>query len=97
MESGGAAARPRTTSRGSSDPSAPSGRRRIPVRRLLIGALVLVVIGAAATLFGWNIESWFRHIWDTITTIPIANLIGALLLVTLQTTMVGYSWFSIRR
>jgi uncharacterized membrane protein YbhN (UPF0104 family) len=63
----------------------------------LIGALVLLVIGAAATLFGWSIESWFRHIWDTITTIPAANLVGALLLVTLQTTMVGYSWFSILR
>jgi uncharacterized membrane protein YbhN (UPF0104 family) len=67
----------------------------VPVRRLLIGALVLVVIGAAATLFGWNIEAWFRHIWNTITTIPIASLIGALVLITLQTTMVGTSWYSI--
>lgn len=67
------------------------------VRRILIGALVLVVIGAAATLFGWNIQSWFRHIWDTITTIPLASLLGALALITLQTTMVGLSWYSILR
>jgi uncharacterized membrane protein YbhN (UPF0104 family) len=65
------------------------------VRRILVGALVLVVIGAAATLFGWNIEAWFRHIWDTITTIPLASLLGALALITLQTTMVGLSWYSI--
>jgi uncharacterized membrane protein YbhN (UPF0104 family) len=66
-------------------------------RKLLIGAIVLVVIGAAATLFGWNIESWFRHIWDTVTSLPVANLIGAIVLVTLQTTMVGYAWYSILR
>ena len=78
-------------------PAATASSKRVPVRRLLIGALVLVVIGSAATLFGWNIEAWFRHIWDTITTIPIASLVGALLLITLQTTMVGTSWYSILR
>jgi uncharacterized membrane protein YbhN (UPF0104 family) len=67
------------------------------VRRILIGALILVAIGAGATLFGWNIESWFEHIWSTITTLPIANLLGAIVLVTLQTTLVGYSWHSILR
>jgi uncharacterized membrane protein YbhN (UPF0104 family) len=67
------------------------------MRRLLIGGLVIVVIGAGATLFGWSIESWFRHIWDTVTTIPIANLLGGIALVTLQTTMVGYAWYSVLR
>jgi uncharacterized membrane protein YbhN (UPF0104 family) len=67
------------------------------LKRILIGALVLVVIGAAATLFGWNIEAWFRHIWETITTIPLGSLLGALALITLQTTMVGFSWYSILR
>jgi uncharacterized membrane protein YbhN (UPF0104 family) len=67
------------------------------VRRILVGGLVLVVIGAGATLFGWNIEAWFRHIWDTITTIPIGSLIGALVLITLQTTMVAYAWYSVLR
>lgn len=78
-------------------PAAASGGKRVPVRRLLIGALVLVVLGAGATLFGWDIESWFRHIWDTITGLPLGSLLGALALVTLQTTMVGYSWYSILR
>jgi uncharacterized membrane protein YbhN (UPF0104 family) len=66
-------------------------------RHLLIGALVLVVLGAGATLFGWNIEAWFRHIWDTVTGLPVANLIGAIVLVTLQTTLVASSWYAILR
>ena len=63
----------------------------------MIGALVLVALGAGATLFGWNIEAWFEHIWNTITTLPVASLIGAILLVTGQTTLVAYSWHSILR
>jgi uncharacterized membrane protein YbhN (UPF0104 family) len=60
-------------------------------------ALVLVVFGAGATLFGWNIEAWLRHIWNTITGLPLASLLGAIALVTLQTTLVAYSWHSILR
>lgn len=71
--------------------------RRARVRRISIGALLLVALGAGATLFGWDIQAWFRHIWDTITSLPIGSLIGAILLVTLQTTLVAYSWYSILR
>lgn len=71
--------------------------KHVHTRRILIGALILVVLGAGATLFGWNIEAWFRHIWNTITTIPLGSLIGAIVLITLQTTLVGYSWYSILR
>ena len=67
------------------------------MRRILVGALILVVFGAAATLLGWDIEAWFRHIWDTITTIPLGSLLGALALITLQTTMVAYAWYSVLR
>jgi uncharacterized membrane protein YbhN (UPF0104 family) len=67
------------------------------VRRILIGGLVLVVLGAGATLFGWDVQSWCEHIWHTITSLPIANLLGAIALVTLQTTLVAYSWHSILR
>ena len=67
------------------------------MRRILIGVLVIVVIGAGATLFGWDIEAWFRHIWDTITSLPLASLLGAIVLITLQTSMVALSWHSILR
>lgn len=80
---------------GQHDHAAPERSKR--VRRLLIGALALVVLGAGASLFGWNIQSWFEHIWNTITALPIGSLIGAIVLVTLQTTLVAYSWHSILR
>jgi uncharacterized membrane protein YbhN (UPF0104 family) len=83
--------------RPSDRPATASTGARAPARRLLIGALVLIVLGAGATLFGWNVEAWFRHIWDTITSLPLGSLLGALALVTLQTTMVGYAWYSILR
>lgn len=67
------------------------------VRRLAIGALVLVVLGAGATLFGWNVQGWFEHIWRTITGLPIGSLLAAIALVTLQTTLVAYAWHSILR
>ncbi len=67
------------------------------MKRILVGVLVLVVLGAGATLFGWNIEAWFEHIWNTIKALPVASLIGAIVLVTLQTTLVAYSWHSILR
>ena len=67
------------------------------MRRIAIGVLIVLVLGAGATLFGWNVEAWFRHIWNTITTIPLGSLLGAIALVTLQTALVGYSWHSILR
>jgi uncharacterized membrane protein YbhN (UPF0104 family) len=70
---------------------------RVHVRRILIGILLLVVLAAGATLFGWNIEAWFQHIWNTLTGLPIGSLLAAIVLVTLQTTLVAYSWHSILR
>jgi len=70
---------------------------RIHPRRLLIFALVIVVIGAAAVLFGWDISGWFKHVWKTITSIPLGDLIAAVVLVTVQTTTTAYAWYSILR
>lgn len=72
-------------------------RGRIHPMRLLIGALVIVVVGAAATLAGWDITGWLKHIWDTITSIPIGYVIAAIVLITLQTTATAYAWYSILR
>jgi len=63
----------------------------------LIGALVIVVIGAAATLFGWDISGWFKHIWNTITTISVGYLLAAIVLITLQPTTTAFAWYSILR
>ncbi len=77
--------------------AAPSAHGRIHTRRLLIGALVLVVIGAAANLLGWDIGGWFTELWNTITSISLAALLGGIALITLQTSATAYAWYSILR
>jgi uncharacterized membrane protein YbhN (UPF0104 family) len=72
-------------------------RGQIHLRRLLIFGLVIVVIGAAAVLFGWDISGWFKHLWDTVTSISTGYLIAAVVLVTLQTTTTAYAWYAILR
>jgi uncharacterized membrane protein YbhN (UPF0104 family) len=70
---------------------------RVHVRRLLIVALVIVVIGAAASLFGWDISGWFKHLWNTITSISAGYVLAAFVLVTVQTTTTAFAWYSILR
>jgi uncharacterized membrane protein YbhN (UPF0104 family) len=74
------------------------GRRiRFHPHRILIVALVIVVIGAAATLFGWDISGWFKTLWHAVTAISIGYLLAGIALITLQTTMTAYAWYSILR
>ncbi len=70
---------------------------RLHLRRILIGALVIVVIGAAATMFGWDLSAWLEETWNTITGISAGYLIAALALITLQTTTTAFGWYSILR
>src|SRR5271163_2698647 len=72
-------------------------RERLHLHRILIIALVIVVIGAAATLFGWDISGWFKTLWHTITSISVGYLIAAIVLVTVQTTTTAFAWYSILR
>jgi uncharacterized membrane protein YbhN (UPF0104 family) len=74
---------------------APSGH--VNLRRLLIWAVLIVVIGAAADLLGWNIRDWFSDLWDTITEISAAYLVAAIALKTVQTTLTAFAWFAILR
>jgi uncharacterized membrane protein YbhN (UPF0104 family) len=73
------------------------GHGRLHLKRILIGALVIVVIGAAATLGGWDISGWFKNLWNTITSISVGYLLAAIVLITLQTTTTAYAWYSILR
>jgi uncharacterized membrane protein YbhN (UPF0104 family) len=70
---------------------------RIHLRRILIGVLVIVVIGAGATLAGWDIVGWFKQIWDTITSVSLGYLLAGLALMTVQTTATAFAWYSILR
>jgi uncharacterized membrane protein YbhN (UPF0104 family) len=76
-------------------PMTPERERRFKHKRVLVGALVIVVIGAAANLLGWDIRGWFSDLWDTISGISAKYLIAAVVLKTVQTTLTGYSWYSI--
>jgi uncharacterized membrane protein YbhN (UPF0104 family) len=65
--------------------------------RWLVGALLIVVIGALANLLGWDIAGWFESLWDTITEISLGYLLAAIALKTVQTTAVAFAYFSILR
>ena len=77
--------------------ASPPFWRRIHLKRILIGALVLVVIGALAYLLGWDLRGWFSNLWDTITTIETKYLIAGVALKTVQTTLTAFGWYSILR
>ena len=54
----------------------PAPQRRSRVWRIVFWALLIVVIGAAADLLGWDIRGWFENLWDTITQISAAYLVA---------------------
>src|SRR3954453_8374576 len=72
-------------------------RGRPNLRALVVSALVIVMIGAAATLFGWDLVGWLEDVWDAITTISIGYLIAGIVLITIQTTAAAFAWDSILR
>jgi uncharacterized membrane protein YbhN (UPF0104 family) len=66
-------------------------------RRLLMWTLLVLVMGAAANLLGWDIRGWFSDLWDTITTISTASLVAAIACMIVQTTATAFAWYSIVR
>jgi glycosyltransferase 2 family protein len=77
------------------DAPEPVAKRRPLWLRLVFYALIVVVIGAAANLLGWNIRGWFHNLWNTITTISVGSLIAAIVLMIVQTTATAFAWYSI--
>jgi len=75
--------------------AAPSSVPHPLWRRILVWALIVIVIGALANLLGWDLKSWFRQLWDTITTISIGSLIAAIVLMVVQTSTTAYAWYAI--
>jgi uncharacterized membrane protein YbhN (UPF0104 family) len=70
-------------------------KRRFHVRRLLIGALAILVIGAFANLVGWDLRGWFSNLWDTISEISVGYLVAGVTLKTVQTSLTAFGWYSI--
>jgi uncharacterized membrane protein YbhN (UPF0104 family) len=75
--------------------AAAAPKRRFHARRILVGALVILVIGAAANLLGWNLRSWFSDLWDTMSEISAGYLVAGVTLKTVQTTLTAFGWYSI--
>jgi uncharacterized membrane protein YbhN (UPF0104 family) len=67
------------------------------LKRLLVGGIVIVLIGAAAYLLGWDLRSWFRELWDTISSISIQYLVAGAFLQTVQTLFKAVAWYWILR
>ncbi len=75
----------------------PSTARRPAWRRWLIWLAIAVLIGAFANLLGWDVRGWFSDVWDTITGISTAALVGAVFFSAVQTTATAFAWYSILR
>jgi uncharacterized membrane protein YbhN (UPF0104 family) len=66
-------------------------------RRIVVWTVIVVVIGAAANLLGWDLRGWFHDLWKTITTISAGSLIAAIGCMIVQTTATAFAWYSILR
>jgi uncharacterized membrane protein YbhN (UPF0104 family) len=77
--------------------AAAEPRRRFRFKRLLVGALIILVIGAFANLVGWDLRGWFSDLWDTISEISLGYLIAGVTLKTVQTSLTAFGWYSILR
>jgi uncharacterized membrane protein YbhN (UPF0104 family) len=58
---------------------------------------VVVVIGAAASLLGWDIRDWFEELWDTLTEISAGYIVAAVIIKSIQTIAAALSWYGILR
>ncbi len=67
------------------------------MRRILVGALGVVVAGALAELLGWDLSAWFRQLWDAITGIPAGYVVAACTAGLVQTTATAFGWWAILR
>jgi uncharacterized membrane protein YbhN (UPF0104 family) len=65
------------------------------LKRVLVWVLIILVIGAAARLLGWDVSGWFSDVWDTITDISAGYLVAGIALKTVQTTLTAFGWYSI--
>jgi uncharacterized membrane protein YbhN (UPF0104 family) len=77
--------------------AAASPENRFHLRRVVTWFIVLIVIGGALYLLGWDIRGWFSQLWDTLTQIEAKYLVPALVLQTFQTLFTAVAWLAIIR
>ena len=70
---------------------------RLRVKRILVIAGVVVGIGLVSYVLGWDLRSWFRQLWDTVTGISLGYLLAGITLQTLQALFKAEAWYWILR
>jgi uncharacterized membrane protein YbhN (UPF0104 family) len=75
----------------------PREGERGRVRRIVVGALAVVVVGALAQLLGWDVVAWFRQLWDAVTGIPIVYVVAGCAAGLVQTTATALGWWAVLR
>jgi uncharacterized membrane protein YbhN (UPF0104 family) len=78
-------------------PTGAASRRRPAWHRWAIGIAIVIVIGAAADLLGWNIRGWLHELWKTMTGISAKYVAANIALRVVQTVATAFAWFSILR
>jgi uncharacterized membrane protein YbhN (UPF0104 family) len=69
----------------------------VRIRRLLVGALGVVVAGGLANLLGWNVSEWFEQLRTAISGVAAEYVIAACAAGLVQTTATAIGWWSILR
>ena len=64
---------------------------------LAVWTVCIVVVAAAADLLGLDIRGWLTDLWDTLTQISAAYIVGYFVTKFIQTTATAFAWFSILR
>lgn len=77
--------------------SAPAPRAHPRWKRIAIYLVVIAIIASACYLLGWDVRSWFRQLWDTMTGISLGYLVAGLVVQTGQTTFAALGWLWILR
>jgi uncharacterized membrane protein YbhN (UPF0104 family) len=78
-------------------PAATESKKRPAWKRLLALVVLILVVGAAANLLGWDIKGWFEDLWDTLNEISLGYILGGIALKTVQTVATAFGWYSILR
>ena len=78
-------------------PTAPEPSTGHRARRILLIVAGVVVVGALASLFGWDLRDWFGDLWDTVSTISIGYVVAGVVAATVKTTATAYAWYWILR
>jgi uncharacterized membrane protein YbhN (UPF0104 family) len=75
----------------------PDSPARERVKRIAIIVASVAAAVAFARLCGWDIRGWFEQLWDVLTSISAGYIVGAVVVMVVQTTATAFAWYTILR